>query len=220
MNKLSGIRSRPYMRLCVSQKNMWLTNTTMWNVSSRKRSLSSPPRNWLDLYPGMSAKEREYEIVKKYGAVFLMQIGDILSNGEKHDGRAPDYDDWKLNGDILVYYPVLDIALELSSLVSVSTRKACRAAEKSRLRRKSQTAIPESFTGRQTAADYRRRHRPVPHLHVSSCGRLTSVRFRFPYGRTRFMMRRLQEALRSCKGRDLFITKVLRSCKGRGLFIT
>ena len=70
----------------------------------------------VDLYPGMSAKEREYEIVKKYGAVFLMQIGDILSNGEKHDGRAPDYDDWKLNGDILVYYPVLDIALELSSM--------------------------------------------------------------------------------------------------------
>ena len=70
----------------------------------------------VDLYPGLSAKEREYEIVKKYGAVFLMQIGDILSNGEKHDGRAPDYDDWKLNGDILVYYPVLDIALELSSM--------------------------------------------------------------------------------------------------------
>ena len=69
-----------------------------------------------DLYPDMSAKEREYEIVKKHGAVFLMQIGDILSNGEKHDGRAPDYDDWKLNGDILVYYPVLDIALELSSM--------------------------------------------------------------------------------------------------------
>ena len=70
----------------------------------------------VDLYPGLSAKEREYEIVNKYGAVFLMQIGDILSNGEKHDGRAPDYDDWKLNGDILVYYPVLDIALELSSM--------------------------------------------------------------------------------------------------------
>ena len=45
-----------------------------------------------------------------------MQIGDLLSNGEKHDGRAPDYDDWALNGDILVYYPVLDIALELSSM--------------------------------------------------------------------------------------------------------
>ena len=45
-----------------------------------------------------------------------MQIGGVLSNGEKHDGRAPDYDDWNLNGDILIYYPVLDIALELSSM--------------------------------------------------------------------------------------------------------
>ncbi len=70
----------------------------------------------ISLYPRMTPKEREYEIVKKYGAVFLTQIGDILSDGEKHDGRAPDYDDWSLNGDILVYYPVLDIALELSSM--------------------------------------------------------------------------------------------------------
>ena len=70
----------------------------------------------MDRYPDKTPKEREYEIVKEKGAVFLMQIGDLLSNGEKHDGRAPDYDDWALNGDILVYYPVLDIALELSSM--------------------------------------------------------------------------------------------------------
>jgi aspartate--ammonia ligase len=70
----------------------------------------------VDRYPGLSPKDREYEAVKQYGAVFLMQIGDILSDGQKHDGRAPDYDDWSLNGDILVYYPVLDIALELSSM--------------------------------------------------------------------------------------------------------
>lgn len=70
----------------------------------------------VDAYPDLTPKEREYEAVKKYGAVFLMQIGDVLSDGEKHDGRAPDYDDWSLNGDILVYYPVLDIALELSSM--------------------------------------------------------------------------------------------------------
>ena len=70
----------------------------------------------LDMYPNCTPKEREYNIAKDKGAVFIMQIGKVLSNGEKHDGRAPDYDDWELNGDILVYYPVLDIALELSSM--------------------------------------------------------------------------------------------------------
>ncbi len=70
----------------------------------------------LDMYPDMSAKEREYTITKEKKAVFIMKIGKVLSNGEKHDGRAPDYDDWELNGDIMVYYPLLDIALELSSM--------------------------------------------------------------------------------------------------------
>ena len=68
------------------------------------------------MYPDKTDKEREYLITKEKGAVFLSQIGDKLSSGIPHDGRAPDYDDWKLNGDILVYYPVLDIALELSSM--------------------------------------------------------------------------------------------------------
>lgn len=67
-------------------------------------------------YPDKTPKEREYLAVKDYGAIFLMQIGDKLASGEPHDGRAPDYDDWSLNGDIIVYYPVLDIALELSSM--------------------------------------------------------------------------------------------------------
>ena len=70
----------------------------------------------LDKYPDLTVKEREREAAKEYGAIFIMQIGDLLSNGEKHDGRAPDYDDWKLNGDIIVYYPILDMALELSSM--------------------------------------------------------------------------------------------------------
>ena len=70
----------------------------------------------LDMYPNATPKEREYNIARLKGAVFISQIGDKLSNGEKHDGRAPDYDDWALNGDIIVYYPVLDIALELSSM--------------------------------------------------------------------------------------------------------
>ncbi len=69
-----------------------------------------------DMFPEYSPKEREYYIAKAKGAVCIMQIGDVLENGEKHDGRAPDYDDWALNADIVVYYPVLDIALELSSM--------------------------------------------------------------------------------------------------------
>ena len=69
-----------------------------------------------NMFPDYTPKEREYYITKAKGAVCLMQIGDLLESGVKHDGRAPDYDDWTLNADILVYYPVLDIALELSSM--------------------------------------------------------------------------------------------------------
>ncbi|MDF2541755.1 MAG: asnA [Herbinix sp.] len=69
-----------------------------------------------DQYPDKTPKERENIIAKLKGAVFIMQIGGALNSGERHDGRAPDYDDWKLNGDIIVYYPVLDMALELSSM--------------------------------------------------------------------------------------------------------
>ena len=69
-----------------------------------------------DLYPDKTPREREYMISKEKGAVCIMQIGGVLASGERHDGRAPDYDDWNLNADILVYYPVLDIGLELSSM--------------------------------------------------------------------------------------------------------
>ena len=69
-----------------------------------------------DLYPNLTPKERENAFVKEKKTVFIMQIGDLLKSGERHDGRAPDYDDWSLNADIVVYYPVLDIALELSSM--------------------------------------------------------------------------------------------------------
>lgn len=69
-----------------------------------------------EMFPDNTPKEREYFITKAKGAVCIMQIGDKLSYGEPHDGRAPDYDDWTMNADILVYYPVLDIALEISSM--------------------------------------------------------------------------------------------------------
>ncbi len=69
-----------------------------------------------DMYPNLTMKEREYEITKKYGTVFIMQIGCKLKSGLPHDGRASDYDDWSLNGDLMIYYKDLDIALELSSM--------------------------------------------------------------------------------------------------------
>lgn len=89
-----------------------------------------------DLYPSCTPKEREYNISKEKGAVFIMQIGDYLASGEKHDGRAPDYDDWTLNGDIIVYYPVLDIALELSSM-------GIRVDEKALIRQLEAAGCPE-----------------------------------------------------------------------------
>jgi aspartate--ammonia ligase len=79
----------------------------------------------LKMYPNKTPKEREDAICKEYGAVFIIGIGGKLANGEKHDGRAPDYDDWStvaengkkgLNGDILIWYPVLERSFELSSM--------------------------------------------------------------------------------------------------------
>lgn len=69
-----------------------------------------------DMFPDYTPKEREYYITQAKGAVCILQIGDTLESGEPHDGRAPDYDDWSLNADIVVYYPLLDVALELSSM--------------------------------------------------------------------------------------------------------
>ena len=69
-----------------------------------------------DRYPDLTSKQREYEAAKEYGAVFIMKIGCKLKSGKKHDGRAPDYDDWDLNGDIMLYNRVLDIAFEISSM--------------------------------------------------------------------------------------------------------
>ncbi len=69
-----------------------------------------------DKYPDLAPEAREYEASKQYGAIFVSQIGGKLNSGIKHGGRAPDYDDWSLNGDIIVYYPVIDCALEISSM--------------------------------------------------------------------------------------------------------
>ena len=87
----------------------------------------------LDQYPDLTPKEREHAITRKYKTVFIYQIGDVLSHGEPHDGRAPDYDDWTLNGDLLFYHAVLDIGMELSSMGirvnAASLRRQCELAD-------------------------------------------------------------------------------------------
>lgn len=69
-----------------------------------------------DMYPELVPGDREARFVKEKGAAFIMQIGGKMRSGEIHDGRAPDYDDWSLNGDLVIYNPVLDIPFELSSM--------------------------------------------------------------------------------------------------------
>ena len=69
-----------------------------------------------DMYPDKTPKEREDAITKEHGAVFIMKIGGQLASGQKHDGRSPDYDDWELNGDIILWNEVLDRAFEISSM--------------------------------------------------------------------------------------------------------
>ena len=69
-----------------------------------------------DLYPGLTPNQRENEIAKEKKAVFIMEIGDTLKSGKKHDGRAPDYDDWTLNGDIVFWSDLLNRAFEVSSM--------------------------------------------------------------------------------------------------------
>ena len=86
----------------------------------------------LDMYPDKSDKEREYLITKQYKTVFIIGIGDELSDGKPHDMRAPDYDDWSLDGDLLFYHEVLDMALEISSMgIRVDKESLIKQLEKS-----------------------------------------------------------------------------------------
>lgn len=98
------------------------------------------------IFPDNTPKEREYYIAKAKGAVCIMKIGDKLENGKPHDGRSPDYDDWQLNCDILVYYPVLDISLELSSMgIRVDRDSLLSQLEKSNCTERSQLPYQKSI---------------------------------------------------------------------------
>ncbi len=133
-----------------------------------------------DRYPDKTPKEREYEAVKEYGAVFLMQIGDKLASGEPHDGRSPDYDDWSLNGDIIVYYPVLDMAFEISSMgIRVDEKALKEQLEKSRMPGARKPSVPERNFGKETSVYHRWWNRTVKNLYVflkkSTYWRSTSI---------------------------------------------
>ena len=84
-----------------------------------------------DRFPDLPPKERETRVAKEYGTVFIMQIGDALKSGKPHDGRAPDYDDWRLNGDLIFWDDVLSCALEVSSMgIRVDAKSLAEQLEK------------------------------------------------------------------------------------------
>ena len=86
-----------------------------------------------DKYPSLSPKERENAIAKEKGAVFIMQIGGLLKSGKKHDGRAPDYDDWSLNGDIIIWNDLLDAGSKFHLWVYGWMRFLNKTAKRSKL---------------------------------------------------------------------------------------
>ena len=108
-----------------------------------------------NMFPDNTPEEREYYIAKAKGAVCVMKIGDVMENGEKHGNRAPDYDDWELNGDIIVYYPVLDIALELSSM-------GIRVDERLRIHGRNGDKIAGGPHGQHRQQHYESRNRQPP----------------------------------------------------------
>ena len=103
--------------LCDTQSTMQSIYPQLGRYGELRRSLAVITSQELeDLYPDLSPKDRENVFAEKHGSVFIMQIGDVLRSGIPHDGRAPDYDDWKLNGDILFWYEPLGYAMEISSM--------------------------------------------------------------------------------------------------------
>ena len=100
----------------IYKTNKLLKRKGLKGVKINKNVYFIDSQELLNLYPDKTEKEREYLITKKYKTVFIIGIGNNLNNGIPHDKRAPDYDDWSLNGDLFFYHEVLDIALELSSM--------------------------------------------------------------------------------------------------------
>lgn len=117
-------RSLTYLKQTVRKIVLALIETTKVvnkkypeiNISLEKKVYFITTEELLKKYPDLSPKEREREIVREHKTVFLMNIGPVLTNGQPHDLRAPDYDDWSLNGDLLFYSEILDDSIEVSSM--------------------------------------------------------------------------------------------------------
>jgi len=107
---------RKINRAVIKTQNTILKNYPLLEPVFTKEVTFITAKNLLKMYPELSSKDRETAFAKKYGTIFIIGIGGKLKNGKPHDLRAPDYDDWKLNGDLLVYYPPLEQAVELSSM--------------------------------------------------------------------------------------------------------
>ena len=121
-----------------------------------------------DRYPDLTPNEREVEICRKHHTVFLMQIGKTLASGKRHDGRAPDYDDWELNGDILMWNPILERSFELSSMgIRVDAAARGPPADRRELQPAPGAALPQDAAERPAAPVHRRRHWPVPAVHAA-----------------------------------------------------
>ena len=108
-----------------------------------------------DLYPDLTPKQRENTFAKKHGTVFIQGIGGKLRSGKPHDGRAPDYDDWEMNGDILDGH-------------SRQPGIAGSSADAGGLRRAPQASVPQDAAGRPAPPDDGRRHRPIPPVHAAA----------------------------------------------------
>ena len=114
-----------------------------------------------DLYPGLAPEEREQAFVKKHRAVFVKHIGWPLGDGRPHGVRAPDYDDWSLNGDLLYYHPELDCCLEVSSMgIRVDASSMFPPAQRRRRARRLDLPFHRAVIGGKAAPHHRRRHRP------------------------------------------------------------
>lgn len=115
LDYLCKITDEVFSSLCETQEKVCMNFPKLTPLIKRNFKMITT-EELLKKYPDMTAKERENAICREYGSVLLTKIGDKLSNGEPHDMRAPDYDDWQLNGDILIWYEPLGRALELSSM--------------------------------------------------------------------------------------------------------